>query len=142
MSGPPPHPSAIKHGLRGNPGKQALNRREPRPGPSKGLAPLWLDSIALEVWQEYAPRLQRLGLLDELSELPFAICCERISLYRRALLALGGGIAGPEVSTAKAALEGARVLLAEVGVSPGSRSRIVTPPTATPTSPWVGLVKP
>jgi len=151
VSGPPPRPTALKI-LRGNPGKQKINRDEPKPPPSPATPPTWLrgDALALAIWAEEAPRLLRLGLLTEIDRLLFAALCERTAIYRRAARALrkgltqqtaGGAIPRPEVSIARGALYGFSQLCARFGMTPADRARLMATPERAVKSKWAGLVK-
>ena len=48
-----PTPSAIK-ALEGNPGKRALNEREPRPEKKAPSCPKWLEPEAKKEWRRLA----------------------------------------------------------------------------------------
>ncbi len=80
-SGRKPKPSALKT-LAGNPGKRALNRREPTP--AVGLPPRRpeLDADATAEWQRLGPALVRLGVLTEADGEAFTALCV---LYGRAV---------------------------------------------------------
>lgn len=152
MSGPPPTPTALKL-LRGNPGKQKINRNEPTPLPSTLDPPTWLrgDATALAIWREEAPRLLQLGLLGQVDRLLFAALCERASLYRRASRRIrrkltqqtsGGEIPRPELSIARGALYGLRQLCGAFGMTPADRARLmVEPPAGKRASKWAGRLK-
>lgn len=133
-AGNAPTPTALKM-LRGNPGKRRVNRDEPRPGPSRGDCPAWLDDPARALWGAYAPTLIRLGLLTELSEPAFAALCESWSLYRAAAQQVredgstvvqptNGEAVSPHVTIRGKALGDLRALMAEFGMTPAAATRI------------------
>lgn len=59
--GPKPKPSAVKN-LTGNPGKRAVNKREPKPD-KVVKRPRAMERLPRRFWDEYAPELERLGIL-------------------------------------------------------------------------------
>lgn len=151
MSGPPPTPTSIRS-RRGNPGKRALNRREPKPQPYTGGCPDWLDATAAAWWRDFAPRLERAGTLDELSVEHLTLAAVAYSTIRAATKTLDEegltAVCGkneiimphPAVGIRKTAMADFRAHTAELGFGPGTRSRIVVAPPAAP-SKWLGLVK-
>ena len=116
-----------------------MNMNEPEPEAAKELKPpIWLDELGIEFWNSLAPHLHMMGLLSEIDLPLFASACERWSVYRRATDELkkqltrnskaNGRVAKPEAQIAKAALAEVRAILAEFGVGPASRSRVVAKP--------------
>jgi P27 family predicted phage terminase small subunit len=112
---------------------------EPEPEAPKDLTPpAWLDELGLEFWNSLAPQLHMMGLLSEIDLPLFTAACERWSVYRRATDELqkqltrnskaNGRVAKPEAQIAKAALAEVRAILAEFGIGPASRSRVVAKP--------------
>jgi hypothetical protein len=71
--------------LRGNPGKRALNKEEPKPRPVLPEPPGHLDTGAKREWRRVAPELHQLGLLTvlDVDALPFTACAGRAGLRRR-----------------------------------------------------------
>ena len=73
MKGPNPTPTAIRI-LRGNPGRRALPKDEPKPEAARSLdPPAWLDDAARAEWIDKAGMLDRLGLLTEADLDAFAV---------------------------------------------------------------------
>lgn len=84
MPGRAPKPTNLKL-VTGNPGKRAINRREPDPTYLANLEPpTWLQPDAQLVWSEVAPRLARAKLLTECDVDALAMGCVSIAQYRRA----------------------------------------------------------
>lgn len=115
MRGPKPTPTALKK-LAGNPGKRALPKNEPEPA---GLVarPDWLNVGARKVWEEYAPRLERLGLLTELDGDTLGQWCTLAAEFR----------ASPEEMSANR-IARMDALQQRFGMDPGSRTRIQVKP--------------
>jgi len=83
-------PTALKL-VNGNPGKRALNRREPDPDYLDDLAPpAVLSDAAKEVWNQEAPALRKAKLLTVLDRLPLELLCEAVAGYRAAKLRMAG----------------------------------------------------
>ena len=84
MRGPVPQPTVIKQ-LRGNPGKRALPKGEPKPAAGRlPSAPRWLSDEAKREWKRLAPRLHAVGLLTEVDGLALAMLCEAFAQYMAA----------------------------------------------------------
>ena len=66
-----PIPTAIKE-LEGNPGKRALNIKEPKPKRKAPKCPTWLDNEAKKEWKRTAKQLEQLGILTEVDMAAFA----------------------------------------------------------------------
>lgn len=140
--GRPPKPTALKI-LQGNPGKRKLNPDEPKPSaPRKKRPPEHLHRYAKELWIQYVPELERLGLLSLLDTGLLEMGCSAYAEWRLAHEALEehGRIQeiiredgstyrqqSPEVSMAKQAYEQYRGFCNEFGLSPASRTRINGP---------------
>ena len=138
MRGRKPKPTPLKL-LSNNAGRRPSNMNEPEPEAPKDLTPpAWLDELGLEFWNSLAPQLHMMGLLSEIDLPLFTSACERWSTYRRAIAELqkqltrnskaNGRVAKPEAAIAKAALDSLRAILAEFGIGPASRSRVVAKP--------------
>jgi P27 family predicted phage terminase small subunit len=91
MRGPAPKPTVVKV-LRGNPGKRALPKGEPRPatGDRVPSAPRWLSEEARAEWRRLAPRLHAVGLLTEVDGLALAMLCEAFAQYMAAKTVVDG----------------------------------------------------
>jgi phage terminase small subunit len=73
MPGRKPKPTHLKL-VQGNPGKRPLNKSEPVP--SCGcLKPKFLKGRAANIWDEYAPELERIGVLTAVDGHMFATWC-------------------------------------------------------------------
>jgi P27 family predicted phage terminase small subunit len=144
MSGPPPTPTYLKL-LRGNPGKQRLNKREPQPGIAVAVPapPKFLSEYAKEEWRRTAPEAHALHLLTRLDTTMFAVYCESFGRWRALVEALeadakadpeyrglcyrndnGDLVANPLVRAASQAAKDMVRLAQEFGFTPASRTRI------------------
>jgi len=74
MKGRRPKPSYLKI-IEGNRGKRRLNDAEPRPAPAPLAAPAWLCASAKGAWDQYAPELQRIGVLTLIDVPAFGALC-------------------------------------------------------------------
>lgn len=72
-----PKPTRLKI-LEGNPGKRALNYREPKPKHGTTM-PAYLDKQARLEWRRVAPELNRLGLLTIVDRTALAAYCDAVS---------------------------------------------------------------
>jgi P27 family predicted phage terminase small subunit len=86
--GPAPAPTALKlvKGTR----KDRVNTAEPKPAEVAGkvIPPEWLTADALELWTQYAPDLERQGVLRAWDVEHFAAWCDSAAQRRRATAAL------------------------------------------------------
>jgi P27 family predicted phage terminase small subunit len=144
MSGPPPIPTHLKL-LRGNPGKQKLNKNEPQPSIAVGVPapPDFLSKYAKEEWRKVAPEAHALGLLTNLDVTLFGVFCEAVGRWRSVVEALradakadpefrglcyrddeGNLKANPLVKASSDAARDVVRLAGEFGFTPASRSRI------------------
>ena len=60
--GPRPEPTILKI-AKGNPGKRALNKSEPKPPADAIQPPDWVSGRSLEKWQEVVPKLVGMGVM-------------------------------------------------------------------------------
>jgi len=73
--GPQKTPTALVK-LRGNPGKKALPKNEPKPAPAKVIEPpAWLRDEAKQEWYAILPALKALGLYTEVDRAALANYC-------------------------------------------------------------------
>jgi len=134
--GPPGKPTHLKL-LEGNPGKQKINDKEPKPPPVSDISkpPNWMSPKAKKFWRKYAPILKRLGLLTEPDVPALSILCETFAEYRQALWKLrtegfttlapsGYEQQRPEVGILRKARKDIESLLAHFGMTPAARTRI------------------
>lgn len=70
-----PVPTELKL-LRGNPGKRAVNRNEPKPDPKAPGMPVWLSNEARAEWRRVVPELDKLGLTAKVDRAALASYCE------------------------------------------------------------------
>ena len=142
MKGRKPTPTPLKV-LTGNPGRRPLPN-EPRPPTSSGRCPSWLSLEGKRIWRKVAPELKRLGLLTELDRQSLEAYCGTAAMLRQAHEALAregliyevNGMLRkrPEVAIASECVQQLRLLAAEFGMTPSSRSRIDVEPPAGPGS--------
>jgi len=125
--------------LAGNPGKRPLNDREPQPPVPAGkpYAPRFLCEEGKKEWRKIIPVLMELGLYTELDHAALEMYCQAYGRWIEAekmLDATGGMIIESTRGTsyynqwygvADKMFERVRKMLAEFGLSPGQRSRVV-----------------
>ena len=130
-----PKPSAIRL-LEGNPGKRAINQREPKPDKKAPPCPKWLDPEAKKEWRRLSKKLEQLGILTEADMSVFASYCQAYARWKAAeeIISSHGFIsktpsgylqAIPHVAIAK---EYARIMnrcAEQLGLTPSSRSRLI-----------------
>ena len=138
MPGPAPRPTHLKL-VKGNPGKRALNKREPKVQPGIPDAPDGMSERARSVWAVVAPKLVAYGVLTELDGYALEQCCEayahlrdcREALWARQALAYEtvseGGVMHrpfPEIRMVADADRRFRGWLTEFGMTPSARSKV------------------
>ena len=137
MSGPPPIPTKLKR-LRGNPGKHALNEREPQPDSAIPTRPGWLLPEAKREWNRVVPGLNKLGLLTALDRGAIAGGCQWWAMFVDAVKDIEAngttfmtdtGYQGPRPSVAMALKSWQQYLAfaARFGLTPSDRSRLSVP---------------
>lgn len=133
MPGPPKKPTALKL-VAGNPGKRALNKREPKPRGNLYDAPDWLTDQQKVGWQ-YAIDTAPLGLLKRVDRSTLVAWVVAEDLHRQAAKKLNGGamliktpngmpVQSPYLSILN---KQAMIMLkaaSEMGFTPASRSRV------------------
>ncbi len=135
MKGPRPQPTSVKL-LRGNPGKRPVNRREPMPPPAVPRCPSHLSPEAKREWRRLAKPLLSLGLLSHLDRAALALYCQAWGRWVEAERQLskegmivrsprGYPIQSPYLAIANKAWQQVQQSLAEFGMSPSTRSRVV-----------------
>ena len=147
LRGFPPTPSALKV-IRGNPGKRALNKREPRPQAKPPECPDYVkaDPVALAYWEHYVPILMDMKVLTVADQTVLASLCLvhshlilNLKKVRELNAAGDSGIAGIVIATksgylapnqlylnVQTAIEQELKLCRELGLSPSARTRINT----------------
>lgn len=79
--GPAPAPTALK--LVKGTQKCRVNQDEPEPAPGEVAPPGWLSPEACELWEHYAPDLERQGVLRAWDVEHFALWCDVAAKRRR-----------------------------------------------------------
>lgn len=136
MVGRKPKPTNLKV-LEGNPGKRQLNLNEPKPDASVPKCPAWLSKEAKREWKRLVPFLEQAGLLTQVDRAAFAGYCQSYADWMDAKdhLATEGSTfetpngyqqQSPWVSIAQTNLKLMLKFCTEFGLTPSSRSRIVT----------------
>ncbi|MBR0879125.1 phage terminase small subunit P27 family [Bradyrhizobium liaoningense] len=143
--GPRPVPTHLKL-LRGNPGKEKLNRDEPEPlvPPSCPEPPPFVTGYAAEEWRRIATELYRLHLLTVVDIGPLAAYCVAYGEWRTARETLDRiakadpvmhglllkrdrvAVQNPLVYVARKAAQDMVRYASEFGLTPAARSRIAT----------------
>lgn len=154
--GPVPKPTVLKL-LNGNAGKKPLNDREPKPKVGTPHKPEWLSAEASKVWRRLVPQLRAMKVLTLVDADALAAYCHAFARWREAeeFLDKHGLVypirddAGrvkcmqqfPQVAIARNLLLVVRAYQQEFGLTPASRSRIVTADDGGPESDagrWLG----
>lgn len=157
--GPAPKPTALKL-LEGNPGKQKLNKNEPKPNVPDAIPkpPSRLLPEAKKEWKRLAPAMVALGLLTEVDTSAFAELCQNYAYYLAAdkeIVELGakGPIAmqktpsgytqqHPLLSLRRQYYDQWRKGLADFGLTPASRSRLAVGDESASSNPGVNMNDP
>lgn len=137
--GRPAKPTAIKV-LAGNPGKRALNTREPRPRRALPACPRWLSKAARAEWRRVAAELYDAGLLTTVDRAALAGYCVAFARWQEAEGVVtakgmvvkttnGNLIQNPFLAIANRAMDDMRRFAAEFGMTPASRTRVVAADT-------------
>ena len=138
MRGRKPKPTRLKL-ITGNPGKRPINAREPKPGVAVPTCPAHLNPSAKAEWKRLAFQLHKLGVLSELDRAALAAYCQAYGRWAEAerklkdtpvLLKLPSGYIQPSpwLAIANKQLELMAKYMAEVGLSPVSRTRVEARP--------------
>jgi P27 family predicted phage terminase small subunit len=133
-AGRKPKPTAVKR-LAGNPGHRRLNDREPRPPRAIPACPRTLSADAKRHWKQLAIQLYNVGILTELDQSVLAALCAEWSTWLKAktqlskhgmvsLTAGGSWKPSPYITISNQAMANILRLLAELGMTPSSRSRV------------------
>lgn len=134
MRGRPPKPTALKI-LEGNPGRRAINDREPKYGPL-GPPPgiVTDDPAALAEWNRLAPGLTANKLLTEADLAMFTVYCTSVGEYRRLtkrILEMGemidspmGEKKNPLCTVRQEAWARVNWCLSQMGFTPAARSKV------------------
>jgi P27 family predicted phage terminase small subunit len=136
--GPPPKPTALKL-VTGNPGKRALNKREPKSAGQFGPPPAHLDSVGKNLWRQLAKTLAGMALESASDRRALELLCSAYEEWRAARrivvrdgmtyersTAQGDTIISirPEVRIAADAMRRLHRMMLEFGLTPSARSRV------------------
>src|SRR5215207_2629350 len=138
MIGRKPKPTALKL-ISGNPGKRPLNTREPKPAHSIPTCPAHLNPSGKAEWKRLVQQLHSLGIISQLDRAVLAAYCQAYGRWVEAerklqetpiLLKTPSGYVQPSpwLAIANKQLELMSKFMAELGLSPASRSRVSTLP--------------
>lgn len=134
MRGRKPKPTALKE-LEGNPGKRALNKKEPKPAVDLPTCPNHLKGVARQEWLRITKELKGLGMISKLDRAALAVCCTAYADYVKACNKLtkegeviisdkGGLYQNPWVAIKKRSMDQIIKFYAEFGMTPSSRTRV------------------
>ena len=135
VAGRKPKPTTLRI-IEGNREHRPLNENEPKPRPVMPECPEWLKGEGRKVWENLAPKLEKLGILTEIDGPAFAALCQCYGRFVEAEKKVDeeGAVQSvgengyrqqiPEISISQKYLAQARALLAEFGGTPSSRSRL------------------
>jgi P27 family predicted phage terminase small subunit len=133
-AGRKPKPTNLKL-IQGTYRSDRANASEPKPRPAIPPCPTFLQGDARKQYSQMAKKLAKIGLMTELDDLALSMLCQSWSEYLEAneqvkktgiLVKSPNGfpVLNPYLTVANQALKKVRSLLAEFGMTPGSRSRI------------------
>jgi P27 family predicted phage terminase small subunit len=132
--------------LRGNPGKRALNPHEPEPQRTLPERPDWFDDDARATWDRIVPQLAAMGVLTMIDGESLVRYCRMSSRWKQAELFIAqhgetfitkdengkvkyvGQL--PQVNIASNLAAQLLRIEQEFGMTPSSRSRLITSPQA------------
>lgn len=134
MRGRRPKPSAIKE-LEGNPGKRALNKKEPKPAAGVPKCPNHIKGAARTEWNRLIAELAEMKLLVRADRAAIGLCCSAWAMYVKACNKLekegevvitekGGMYQNPWVGIRNRSMEQVHKFYTEFGLTPSSRSRV------------------
>jgi len=147
MPGPKKEPTSLKL-VKGNPGKRALPKNEPKPKIRIPTAPAHLASYGKTEWKRVCRELFNLGLLSGVDRAALAAYCQCYARWRKAEEELnklarskksihgglvtettnGNLIQNPLVGLANTAMKDMIKYAAEFGMTPSARTRIEASP--------------
>lgn len=134
MRGRKNKPSALKK-LEGNPGKRALNEKEPKPESAIPECPAHLTGEARKEWNRITKELHALGILTKIDRAALAAYCMAWLDFVYASKMVdeegevvtsekGGKYQNPWVGIKNTAMDRLVRIAAEFGMTPASRTRI------------------
>jgi P27 family predicted phage terminase small subunit len=136
LRGPAPKPSSLVV-LEGNRGRRPINDREPKPRAVRPKCPAYLDEAGQKEWKRLIPILMRMRILTEADGIALANLCQASSTMVKAQEQLNKvGILyktksgyiqqSPLLGIVNSQIEIINRLCREFGLTPSSRSRILT----------------
>jgi P27 family predicted phage terminase small subunit len=134
MRGRKPKPTALKQ-LAGNPGKRALNVKEPVASEGAPECPAHITGEARKEWDRLVAELAEMKLLSKVDRAELALCCSAWGMYVKACKTLekegevivsdkGGMYQNPWVAIRNRSMEQVHKFYTEFGLTPSSRSRV------------------
>ncbi len=135
MPGPPRKPTALKV-AEGNPGRKPLPENEPKPKVRKPPAPKFLQGEAKKEYNRLGKKLAELSVMTEVDQIGLAVTSQVWADFVQAVeqaqgkpLVIktpnGGVMQNPFISVANTKAKLLKGYLAEFGLTPASRSRVV-----------------
>jgi len=133
-----PKPTALKL-VAGNPGKRAVNKREPKPKRASPTAPSHMSTKAKAAWKRLAALLDRMGVLTEADGMALERLCEVYTeiLEYRELVSTHGATYTTTSTQGEPSLKGSpcvamladadrrfRAWLIEFGLTPAARAKV------------------
>ena len=134
MRGRKPLPSKVKE-LAGNPGKRAINKKEPKPASGVPQCPPHLKGDARVEWKRVTKELYALGILTKVDRAVLVAYCmawgdlvkaeNQIEGEGEVIVSEQGGLyQNPWVAIKKRSMDQVVKFAAEFGMTPSSRSRL------------------
>ena len=134
MRGRKPKPTSLKL-IEGNPGRRPFRGHEPQPPASQPTCPAHLSPTAKSEWKRLAQSLNKIGLLTQVDRAVLAAYCQAYGRWVEAerrlaetpvLLKTPAGYVQPSpwLTIANKQLELMAKFMAELGLTPSSRSRL------------------
>ena len=135
MRGRKPQPTATRR-RNGNPGKRGFNHHEPVPPEGLPDCPAHLSAVARDEWERIAAALYDMGVLTMVDRAALAAYCQAYARWVEAeeklketpvMLKTPSGYVqqSPWLSVANKQLELMGRYMAELGITPASRSRVM-----------------
>jgi P27 family predicted phage terminase small subunit len=127
-------PTAVKE-LEGNPGKRALNHKEPKPENAIPVCPPHIKGVARTEWNRITVELHALKIISRIDRAALVAYCQAWADYVKACGKItkegevivsdkGGLYQNPWVSIKNSSLDRMVRISAEFGMTPSSRARV------------------
>ena len=130
-----PVPTALKR-ITGNPGRRPLNDKEPTSPLLTATPPEWITGTALDFWKELVKVLIPMGHLTEADQSNVVALAFALAQLKEAYLGIQtdgyvieteyGPKASPYVGVMDKAQKQVKSLLCELGMTPASRTKVVS----------------